>query len=154
MNRYGDVKYTREDIERIIANKERRLEDLEQCWDGITKHMECGEIRELKESCIDDEIIISCLRKSSYLELLIETWKRLNEELEHAAEKLAANLPSINELKDGNYVLKYDQDIWDMQTAYKFFQVLVEGYPNSTFTLLPAGIELIETDKIDKNIED
>ena len=154
MDKYGDIKYLQKDIDRIITNTERRLADIEQHWDMMTKHMECGEIRQLKESCIDDEIIISCLRKASYLELLIETWKRLNEELEHAAGKLAANLPSINELKDGNYVLKYDQDIWDMQTAYKFFQVLAEAYPNSTFTLLPAGIELIETDKIDKNIED
>ena len=62
MCKYGDIKYTKEDLERIIANKEQRLEDLKNCWSDFTKHMECGEIRELKQSCINDEIIIACLK--------------------------------------------------------------------------------------------
>ena len=145
-NRYGDVKYTQEDIERIIEYTVRRLEDLESCWDEFTRHMECGEIRDLKQSCIDDEIILSCLKKEWYLESLIENWKRLNEELGCTAEKLAANLLSINEFKDGNYVLKCDLDIWDMQTVVKFFNKLVEIYPNSRFSILPYGMDLVKKD--------
>ena len=145
MNRYGDVKYTQEDIERIIANKERRLEDIEQCWDGFTRHMECGEIRELKESCIDDEIIIACLKKERYLDSLIENWKKLNEELGCVAEKLATNLPLISEFKDGNYLLKYDADIWDIETVCRFRNALNEAYPNSSFCLVPGGMELVNS---------
>ena len=145
-NRYGNLKYTREDIERIIEYTEHRLEDLESCWRELTKHMECGEIRDLKQSCIDDEIILSCLRKERYLDSLIETWKNLNEEMYNTAEKLAANLPLIDKLKDGNYILKYKSDIWDIETICKFLNVLNEVYPNSTFSLLPYGMDLIEKD--------
>ena len=63
MYKYGDVTYTKEDIERIIEKKEWHLAELADCWESITKHMECGEIRELKQNCIDDEIIIHCLRE-------------------------------------------------------------------------------------------
>lgn len=54
-----------EDIKRIIASKKARLEALAQpgMWIRYTKNMECGEIREFKQSCIDDEIIIEALEK-------------------------------------------------------------------------------------------
>lgn len=54
-----------EAIERIIARKKERLETLAQpdVWIRYTKHMECGEEREFKQSCIDDEIIIEALEK-------------------------------------------------------------------------------------------
>ena len=145
-NRYGDVKYTQKDIERIIEYTVRRLEDFESCWDEFTRHMECGEIRDLKQSCIDDEIILSCLKKERYLESLIEAWKNLNEEMHDATEKLAANLPLISEFKDGNYILKYDSNIWDIETACKFLNVLNKLYPNSSFSLLPYGMDLVEKD--------
>ena len=147
-NRYGNIEYTQEDIERIIEYTERRLEDLENCWDEFTRHMECGEIRNLKQNCIDDEIILSCLRKERYLEALIENWKNLNEELDCAAERLAANLPTINGFKDGNYVLKCDLDIWDMESIVKFFNKLVEIYPNSMFSILPYGMALVGEENI------
>ena len=56
---------TVEDIKRIIAYKKRRLEHLAKpnVWISYTKNMECGELREFKQSCIDDEIIIKALEK-------------------------------------------------------------------------------------------
>lgn len=56
----------RTDILRIIAAKKKRLEDLSKpsVWESITRHMEGGELREFKQSCIDDEIIIEMLEKS------------------------------------------------------------------------------------------
>ena len=56
---------TVEDFKRIIAYKKRRLEHLAKpnVWISYTKNMECGEIREFKQSCIDDEIIIEALEK-------------------------------------------------------------------------------------------
>ena len=56
---------TVEDIKRIIAYKKARLEALAQpgMWIRYTKNMECGELIEFKQSCIDDEIIIEALEK-------------------------------------------------------------------------------------------
>ena len=56
---------TVEDIKRIIAYKKRRLEHLAKpnIWISYTKNMECGELREFKQSCIDDEIIIEALER-------------------------------------------------------------------------------------------
>lgn len=147
MNRYGDVKYTQEDIERIIANKERRLEELEQCWDGFTRHMECGEIRELKESCIDDEIIIACLKEAKYYNHLIETFNKLNEDLKTAAASLAENNPVCKKLTGGNYVLQFDSDVWDFGTAHAYFKHMCNMHPDCSFSLLPFGMELIETEE-------
>ena len=58
---------TVKDIKRIIAYKKARLEVLAQpdMWTRYTKNMECGEIREFKQSCIDDEIIIEALEKQT-----------------------------------------------------------------------------------------
>lgn len=58
-----EIKFSLNDIERIIEGKKRRLDDLKMCWSEFTRHMECGEIRELEESCIEDEIIIAVLEK-------------------------------------------------------------------------------------------
>lgn len=140
---YGDVEYTKEDIERIIENKKWRLAELSDCWESITKHMECGEIRELKQSCIDDEIIISVLEQAKYLQSLIDTWNRINKETLDKAEKLATNLPSVYNFEEGNYILRFDSDIWDVETACKFHAALSEVYSNSSFTLLPYEMELI-----------
>ena len=54
-----------EDIKRIIAYKKDRLEHLAQpdMWIRYTKNMESGEIKEFKQSCIDDEIIIEALER-------------------------------------------------------------------------------------------
>ena len=59
------MKTKAEDIKRIIASKKARLEALAQpgMWIRYTKNMECGEIREFKQSCIDDEIIIEALER-------------------------------------------------------------------------------------------
>ena len=56
---------TVEDFKRIITYKKRRLEHLAKpnVWISYTKNMECGELREFKQSCIDDEIIIEALEK-------------------------------------------------------------------------------------------
>lgn len=147
MYKYGDVTYIQEDIERIIENKEWRLAELADCWESITEHMECGEIRDLRQSCIDDEIILSCLQKEKYYDSLIETFKQKNKELNDAAEKLADNIPVCNNLIDGNYVFQFKDDIWEFETAYAFYKRIVETYPNSSFTMLPYGMELIKSDK-------
>lgn len=144
MNRYGDVKYTKEDIERIIAGKERRLEDLEQCWDSFTRHMECGEIRELKESCIDDEIIISCLRKERYYNCLIEEFEKRNQELHDVASALAENSPTYKQLTDGDHVFKFDADMWDIETAIKFYEKIAETHPNCSLSFLPYGMDIVK----------
>lgn len=54
-----------EDIKRIIAYKKARLEVLAQpdVWIRYIKYMESGELREFKQSCIDDEIIIEALER-------------------------------------------------------------------------------------------
>ncbi len=54
------------DVLRIIAAKKKRLKDLSNpsVWERITRHMEGGELREFKQSCVDDEIIIEILEKS------------------------------------------------------------------------------------------
>lgn len=54
-----------EDIKRIIAYKKERLEHLAkpEVWHSYTKNMECGEYKEFKQSCIDDEIIIEALER-------------------------------------------------------------------------------------------
>ena len=56
---------TVEDIRRIIADKKRRLEHLAKpnVWISYTKNMECGELKDFKQSCIDDEIIIEALER-------------------------------------------------------------------------------------------
>lgn len=144
MNKYEDVEYTKEDIERIIEKKKWNLAELTDCWSSITKHMEHEEIKELEQNCIDDKIILSCLKKEWYLEGLIETWKRLNEETYSKAEKLAANLPSIYKFEEGNYILRFDTDIWDIETTCKFRTALSEAYPNSNFTLVPYGMKIEE----------
>lgn len=55
---------TKQDAERIIKERQRRLDELSrpEIWDRYTRHMECGEEREFKQSCIDDEIIIEALK--------------------------------------------------------------------------------------------
>lgn len=52
----------RKDLERIIENKQYVLNERERSWETTIRHMECGEIRELKQLCIDDEIIIECIK--------------------------------------------------------------------------------------------
>lgn len=52
----------REDIERIIAEKEYWQKERAECWDAFTRHMEMGELREYKQSCIDEDIVIECLK--------------------------------------------------------------------------------------------
>lgn len=53
----------RKDVERIIKQEQARLDDLAECWNEFTRHMECGEVRTLKESCRDSETIIECLKE-------------------------------------------------------------------------------------------
>lgn len=53
------------DFKRIISQLQSRLDDLSvpEIWHSFTKNMECGEYREFKQSCIDDEIVIEVLQK-------------------------------------------------------------------------------------------
>lgn len=56
---------SKERIPGIIAKLKHRLEELArpEVWTRYTKNMECGEYKEFKQSCIDDEIIIAALEK-------------------------------------------------------------------------------------------
>lgn len=51
------------DIERIIAEKEYWQKERAESWDAFTRHMEMGELREYKQSCIDEDIIIDALKE-------------------------------------------------------------------------------------------
>lgn len=55
----------RKDAERIVAYTQHRLDELAkpEVWDKYTRHMECGELKEFKQGCVDDEIIIEALKK-------------------------------------------------------------------------------------------
>lgn len=54
----------KQDAERIIKERQRKLDELSrpEVWERYTRHMECGEEREFKQDCIDDEIIIEALK--------------------------------------------------------------------------------------------
>lgn len=58
--------FNTKDVKRIIAKKQFRLDQLSnrEVWDRHTKHMECGEHKDFKQSCIDDEIVIEILQKN------------------------------------------------------------------------------------------
>ena len=60
-----EVKFSVNDVERIIATKQARLDALcnPVAWRSVTNHMECGEYKEFKQGCIDDEIIIAILKR-------------------------------------------------------------------------------------------
>ena len=72
-----EIEFSASDVARIIEGKKRRLADLEECWYDFTRHMECGEIRQLKESCIEDEIEICIL--SEWLEGMMDGMTDLPE---------------------------------------------------------------------------
>ena len=81
--------------------------------------------------------------KEEYLNCLIETWVKKNKELQELAENLPNNLPEIKELKDGNYALIYDVDIWGLEEALKFLNAVSEICPNSSFIMMP-GMDLMD----------
>lgn len=133
MCEYGKIEYTNEDIERIIANKERRLEDLKNCWITFTKNMECGEIRELKQSCVDDEIIISCLKK-----ILNDNWILLEEK--EPDESGNYNVIVYNEYSDeyevntlyydseeGLWLDPFEQCLELLPVSWKYLPVISKG---------------------------
>lgn len=95
-------------------------------------------------------IEFNTVAKEKELNFLIELWKEKNKELEEIVRKLPETIPEIKELKDGNYVINYDIDIWDIDTMCKFLEAISELYPNSSFSMLPA-IDLVElTDEENK----
>ena len=53
------------DAERIAAYTQHRLDELSkpEVWDRYTRSMECAELKEFKQGCVDDEIIIEALKK-------------------------------------------------------------------------------------------
>lgn len=55
----------RKDAGRIVTYTQHRLDELAKpdVWDRYTRHMESGELKEFKQSCADDEIIIEALKK-------------------------------------------------------------------------------------------
>ncbi len=82
--------------------------------------------------------------KEKYLNYLIERWTELNEELKDKITKLPENLPDIQELEDKNYILIFDDDNWDLETACKFIEAFSNAFPHASFGMLPPGMDLIE----------
>lgn len=52
---------------RIADERQKRLDDIHADWRRMTKHMECGEYREYKQYCRDEETIVFILRKMAEL---------------------------------------------------------------------------------------
>ena len=74
-------------IKEIIEYKQRRLDELADPneWERITKNMECGEYKEFKQHCIDEEIIIAALREqeqSKWISVKDKPMPEGNEEYE------------------------------------------------------------------------
>lgn len=82
--------------------------------------------------------------KEKYLDYLINRWSELNEELKDKIDKLPENMPEIQELKNRNYILIFDDNNWDLETACKFIEAFSKTFPLSSFGMLPVGMDLIE----------
>lgn len=69
---------TIQDAERIVANIKYRLDEMAkpEIWYKYTKNMECGELREFKQSFIDDEIIMEALQKQIPMEVNVKKRSR------------------------------------------------------------------------------
>lgn len=60
-----EIKFSVNDVERIVESKQARLDALSipEIWRRMTNGMECGEYKEFKQGCVDDEIIIAILKR-------------------------------------------------------------------------------------------
>lgn len=94
------------------------------------------------------------------MELKEEALKNLmveyRDKLSICAEQLAANIPLLNGIQDGNYVITFDSDIitfdsdiWDIATAVQFCKHLNEQFPKCCFALLPYGMNIISAEDVE-----
>lgn len=87
------------------------------------------------------------------MELKEEALKNLmveyRDKLSICAEQLAANIPLLNGIQDGNNVITFDSDIWDIATAVQFCKQLSEQFPKCCFTLLPKSMDIISAEDVE-----
>lgn len=85
------------------------------------------------------------LKKEALKNLMVE----YRDKLSICAEQLAANIPLLNGIQDGNYVITFDSDIWDIATAVQFCKQLSEQFPKCCFALLPYGMNIISAEDVE-----
>lgn len=87
------------------------------------------------------------------MDLKEETLKNLmveyRDKLSICAEELAANIPLLNGIQDGNYVITFDSDIWDIATAAQFCKYLSKQFPKCCFALLPKSMDIINAEDVE-----
>lgn len=87
------------------------------------------------------------------MELKEETLKNLmveyRDKLSICAEELAANIQLFNGIQDGNYVITFYSDIWDIAIAVQFCKHLNEQFPKCCFALLPYGMNIISAEDVE-----
>lgn len=86
-----------------------------------------------------------------YYEELFKIYLKEIQRVQDIAVKLPETVPDIRELKEGNYFLYYDTDIWDVDTISKFTKTIAEMHPTSSFISM-VGIDLIELSEEEKQV--
>ena len=93
------------------------------------------------------------------MELKEETLKNpmndYRDKLNICTEELAVNtsllhgIQVFHGIQDGNYVITFDSDIWDIATAVQFCKQLSEQFPKCCFALLPYGMDIISAKDVE-----
>ena len=86
-------------------------------------------------------------------EALINLMNDYRDKLNTCAEELAANIPLLHDIQDGSYVITFDSDIWDIETAAQFCKHLSKQFPKCCFALLPYGMDIISAEDVEKGDE-
>nr|DAE28897.1 MAG TPA: hypothetical protein [virus sp. ctmTa7] len=82
-------------------------------------------------------------------EALKNLMNEYRDKLNRCAEELAANIPLLNDIQDGSYVISFDSDVWDIETAVQFCKCLNEQFPKCCFALLPYGMNIISAEDVE-----
>lgn len=86
-----------------------------------------------------------------YYEDLVKIYIKEIQRMQDIALKLPETVPEIRELKEGNYFLYYDTDVWDIDTISKFTEKIAEIHPTSSFISIPA-MDLIDLSEEEQKI--
>lgn len=82
-------------------------------------------------------------------EALKNLMNEYRDKLNRCAEELAANIPLLNDIQDGSYVITFDFDVLDIATAVQFCKHLNEQFPKCCFALLPYGMNIINAEDVE-----
>lgn len=85
------------------------------------------------------------LKKEALKNLMVE----YRDKLSICAEQLAANIPLLNGIQDGSYVINFDPDIWNIATAAQFCKYLSRQFPKCCFALLPKSMDIINAEDVE-----